>query len=578
MNRSVFASILALTLSAALLLCGCSGGVDPLPSSSAAPTGSRMTSSLSAVSDVASETVSEAPASQPEESILPTSSEEPTQPEPTVRPSTMSRLTAFYAPKQASCVYTIDVSGLDRDTVDMLRVLQGLLARCETASLYLMRSEADRFWRNYAANEMGVYFQQTSVEQLIERTGALIGGVILYTPDTYEWETAVDLAFLSDAVIATEEVARRYGLAAYGRVTDLRGAYADQQAAYADVLTRLTEPVEYYYLAGEDRTFADYAYAVHAPTFRLTGEVWESSFLASLTERERAVTPAVVFADGEAAPLCDRLSEAGFGLLTVGDFGNATFFSSVSSTRRYTTKQPSVSAPAADGTVNVSFLLSSTTLGATLNTDYRVWSEQNGSIPLAYAFPTALCELAPLAVSWYNAASAGSSRLVARGWCDISEKIVSYEFYRKWHAVNNEMLASCGLDLTLTDALREDTVYGENFGAFSTAAGIFVTDGSGDGSVWRSKNTPVIVTVNARTLPALDAWLASVTPVARRPLYYAVMLDLSVYAEPYEILPADPADESTYLFFADVVQNAVEADGSAVRLMPVENLIEAGRR
>lgn len=576
MNRSIFAGALALSLSVALLLCGCSEGVSP-SSSSAAPIGPRPTSSVSAASGAASDTASDSPVSRPEESTPPTSSEEPTLTEPETRPVTLTRKTAFYAPKQAACVYVVDVSDLDGDTVDMLRSLQGLLARYEDACVYLAGSDADRFWRNYAAGEMGIYFRSTTVESLLERFRDRIGAVMLYTPDTYEWEVALDLAFLSDAVVATEPVARRYGLTAYGRVTDLRGTYTDKQAAYTDVLTRLSEPVEYYYLAGESLAFADYAYAVHAPAFRLTGEAWEFSFLASLLEREKAATPAVVFADGDASALRDRLSMAGFGLLAVGGFGNATFFSSASSTRRYTPKQPSVSAPAPDGTVNVSFLMTSGSLGDTLDGDYRVWSGQNGSLPLAYAFPTSLCELAPLVVSWYNAACAGDNRLVARGWCDVNEKAVSYEVYRKWHAVNNEMLASCGLDLTLTDALREDTVYGENYGAFSTAAGIFVTDGSGDGSVWRSKNTPVVVTVNVRTVPALEAWLASVSPAARRPLYFAVMMDLSVYAEPYEILPADPGDAPTYLTFAEVVRNAVEADGSAVRLMPVENLMEAGR-
>ncbi|MBP5617876.1 MAG: hypothetical protein J6X61_01835, partial [Clostridia bacterium] len=546
--------------------------------SSAASAGSRPSPTASAASGTASQTASDETASQPEESVVPTSSEESTQPEPTVRSATLTRLTAFYAPKQASCVYVVDVSGLERDTVEMLRSLQGLLARYEAASIYLMGSDADRFWHNYAANEMGIYFQPITVERLLERFRDRITALMLYTPDTYEWEVAFDLAFAADAVIATEEVARRYGMTAYSRVTDLRGAYADRQAAYADVLFRLNGPVEYYYLAGESRAFADYAGAVHAPTFRLTGEAWETSFVASLTEREKDGTPAVVFTEEDASALRDAWSTAGFGLLTVGGFGNATFFSSASSTRRYTPKQPSGSAPAADGTVNVSFLLTSGSLGDTLDGDYRVWSGQSGSVPLAYAFPVSLCELAPLVVSWYNAASTGSNRLVAYGWCDINEKTVSYEVYRKWHTVNNEMLASCGLDLTLTDALREDTVYGENYGAFSTAAVIFVTDGSGDGSVWRSKNTPVIVTVNLRTLPALEAWLASVSPAARRPLYYAVMMDLSVYAEPYEILPADPGDEPTALTFAGVVRSAVEADGSAVRLMPVENLMEAGRR
>ena len=577
MTKRAFLLVLASTLSIALLLCGCQVGTASSVSS-ALPSASHTSSDASPVGDASQISSDASELTESASSALSgetSSQDEP--PTPTVRPSAMSRLTAFYAPRQASCVYTVDAASLDRDTVDMLRTLQGLLARCDAASFYLIGDESDYFWRTYAGSEMGVYFRQTTVEQLIGQFADRIGGLILYSADTFEYETAFDLAFLTDAVIATEEVARRYGLAAYGRVTDLRGAYADRQAAYADVAARMTEPAEYYYLSGTARSFADYAYAVHAPMFCFTGEAWEASFLATLTEREGNPKPAVVFADSDAPALRDRLSMAGFGLLNVNGFANATFFSSVSSTRRYTPRQPTVNAPAPDGSVCVSFLLTSDSVGDALTVDYRVWSEQNGSIPVAYAFPVALCELAPMVTAWYNAACAGNSRLIARGWCDINEKIVSYDVYRKWHDVNNAMLSACGTAVSLTDALREDTIYGEDYGAFSLADGILVTDGSGDGSVWKSKNTPVIVTVNARSLPALDAWLASAA-ATYRPLYFDVAVSMSVFAQPYEILPEDPADEPTYLSFDDVVNGHVDEEGSPLRLLSVENLMEAGRR
>lgn len=578
MTRRVLHGVLVLTLAVALLGCGCTGGGSASSSSASSRAESRSAASVASAVGTSSEAASAA--SEPS-STGPTSSvvsSRPTQQEPAQRPSTMSRLTTFYAPRQAACVYTIDITELDRDTVDMLRTLQGLLARCDSASLYLIAGEADRFWRTYASSEMGIYFQSATVEQILERFGKQIGGVMLYTPDTYEYETAFDLALLSDAIIATGDVARRYGLTTYGRVTDLRGAYADKQKAYADVLARLREQTEYFYLVGDSRAFADYAYAVQAPAFCLIGqEAWEPSFLASLMEREGVLLPAVAFTDGDSDTWRYELSAGGFGLLPVSGFANATFFASATTTRRYTPRQPSVTAPAADGTVSVSFLLTSGSLGDTVGSDYRTWSAQDGSIPVAYAFPVALCELAPLVTSWYHAASADNSRLIARGWCVIEEKTVSYEVYRKWHTANNEMMTACGLDLTVTDALREDTIYGENYGNFSTAAGIFVTDGSGDGSVWRSEDTPVVVTVNMRSLPALDAWLGSAS-AARRPLYYAVALNTAVFAQPYEILPTDPTEEPTQITFADVVKARVQADDSPLRLMTVENLISASKQ
>ena len=576
MPHRILAVMLALTLTTALLLCGCSGN-GLLASSAAASSRSQGTTSSPSSLDPSASVTSDVSETDSQNGSAASPASKPDPAETPARASTMTRLAAFYAPKQAVSVYTVDVSELDRDTVDMLRTLQGLLARCDSAALYLVGSDADRFWRTYASNEMGIYFQQATVEQLLDRFGKQIGGVMLYTPDTYEYEVAFDRAMLADGVIATAEVARRYGLSAYGRVTDLRGAFADRQKAYTDLIARLPQAIEYVYLLGDSRAFADYAYAVHAPALRLTGEeAWESSLLAQLAERERVTTPTVVFTDGSALQRRYEFSAAGLGLLNVSGFGNATFFASATTTRRFTPKQPSVSAAAPDGTASLTFLLTPASVGDALTTDYAVWRAQDGSVPVSYVFPVALAELAPLVMGWYQAAAADGNRLVADGWCDIDEKAVPYDVYRKWHGINNELMAACGLDLAVTDALREDTIYGESFGSFSTAAGIFVTDGSGDGSVWRSKNTPVVVTVNVRSLTALDAWLASVS-AARRPLYYAVALSVPVFSQPYQLLPTDPAAEPTTLTFAQVVKDAVQAPDSILRLVTAENLIEAGR-
>lgn len=562
----------AAVLAVACLMLGvaCAGQTGPSASS-----GASSPSSLSHASSP-SDRPDSAGASSPATSSPAASSSASSQPTapPVSRPATLEKKQAFYAPRHADCVYTLDISGLDKDTVDMLRTLQGLIARYDGGALYLIGSDADRFWKNYAANEIGLYFQETTVEALLARYAGRIAGVVLYTPETYEYETAFNMAMLSDRLIATEEVARRYALLALGRVSDLRHMYADQRAAYDAVLHLLPATVEYGYWLGESGAFADYAYAVRAPMFRLAPEERAAWLDAVSIGQEANPFRGVIFTEEnlDRAPT----SEKGLGLLNVKGFGNATFFSSVTTTKKYTPKTSAVTAPGGEGLTYATLLLRAESLGDTVNRDYAVWQSQSGQVPVSYEFPTALSELAPMIVMWYQGASVDNSRLVAGGWCGVEEKSVSYTAYRKWHTVNNAMMAACGLNVAVTDALREDAIYGESFGDCSSAAGIFVADGSGDGSVWLSKNTPVVVAVHCKSIPALDLWLSSLT-AAKRPVYYVISTSVEAFAQPYGELPVDPDLPVTQVTMTQVLLNHANADGSLLRLVTAEDLLAGGR-
>lgn len=515
--------------------------------------------------------------SSPSPSSNPTSSGVSSQEEETAeRLSTMSKRTAFYAPRQASCVYTVSLDGLDTDTVTMLRSLQGLIARYDSAALYLIGGESDVFWKNYVSNEMGVYFQSTTVENLLSRYSSLIDGVVIYTSGTFEYETAFHLATDSDCLIATEPVARRYALTSLGHVTDVRNAYPSKQAAYEQILSDAGQRWEYLYLSGEGSAFADYAYATGALMLNLDAAVeWERVMLEALLSREGWELPAVAFAEQTTDGLVTLLSGYGFGALEVRGLANATVLSSVTTSKKYTPRRPSVGAAGTEGAAYVSFLIPSGSLGDTVNADYTVWSTQNGKIPVSYELPLALAELAPTVALWYSSAAADSSRLVARGWTDIDQKSMPYEIYRKWHTVNNTLMSSVGLDLVSTPSLREDTVYGESYGGASTAAGIFVTDGSGEGSVWLSEKTPVIVSVNIKSLPALDAFLSSLT-VQRRPQYYLISVSGAVFSEPFTYETADAPGELKTIRLSDVLLEHTSRQDVSIQSVPAENLMRSG--
>lgn len=505
------------------------------------------------------------------------SSQVTSQDQPAVKPTTMTKRTAFYSPRQAVCVYTVSIEELDADTVSMLRSLQGLIARYDSAALYLINGSTDLFWKNYASGEMGIYFQSTTVENLIARYSSLIGGVVIYTPETFEYEAAFNMATQNDCLVATEQVARRYALTSIGQMSDVRNLYKDKRDAYERILSDGGKNWEYLYLSGEGSAFADYAYATGALMLSLDIQVdWERAMLQSLLQREGWSLPAVAFVENKTDGLVTLLSTYGFGALQVSGFSNSTFLSSATTSKKYAAKQPTVNAAGTDGSVYLSFLIRSGSLGDTVNGDYSVWSTQSGVTPASYEMPLALAELAPTVMLWYSDAAVDKSRLVARGWTDIDQKAMPYDIYRKWHNINNSLMSSVGLELVTTETLREDSIYGESYGDASNASGIFVTDGSGEGSAWFSEETPVIVSVNVKSLPALDLLLSSMT-AQRRAQYYLIAVSAEVFSQPYTYEAVEPDAQVRTVYLSDVLLDHTSRDDVAIRTATAENLMQSAK-
>lgn len=478
--------------------------------------------------------------------------------------SKMKKLTSFYAPVQASCVYTVDITNMDKDTVDMLRSVQGYLSEYYNACVYLVETESDTFWKKYAESEIGAYFQEITPEKLIEKYKSKLNGVVVYTPDTFEYSVAYNVASSSQYVLATETVAEKFGLHKLRFVKDIRNVYADKFAAYTELFSEAE--YEYVYLA-KTYDFADYAYAVDALFFDIddTSER-DIAFLTDLLSIEQRDNVLAVFADYDSDKLLNKLSLIGCGMLNVDGFKNATFFSSVTIAKKFTAKQPSVNSAGAAQTVYVSFVIRSESLGNVINSDYSIFLTDN-DLPVSYEISSSIYELAPLVSLWYNSNSVSNKRVVAGGWCRIDEKLIPYEMYKAWHKANNQLITKLGIGICVTDSLREDAIFGENFGYFSSATGIIVCDSSGDGYVWMSKQTPVIETVNIMSLNSLNSWMseAEATATAR---YYALQLDRGVLYDNVANLKLPDVDA--------MVKQFALSDESCIATANIENILKYG--
>ncbi len=514
---------------------------------------------------------SDADSSEPSESS--DSSSEPDAPNGELSPVRLKKLDVFYAPKQASCVYTVDISGLDADTVAALRLLQGLAARYDTAALYLIGGDSDRFWRDYCNGEIGVYFKAITPEQAAKRYLKLIKSLVIYTPDTFEYETALNLAFRRQALAVTAEVADALFSPVEERY-DIRGIYADKKSAYEAVLTEVGEDFEFISLAGGYAEFDDYAFAVGALKLELSIDVdWEREMLVGLLSKESVKRPGVVLCTERSDRLRQLLGGCGFGLLNVHGFANATVLSSVTVSTKGVGKTSVLPVSTEAQTVNVSFVMTSDSLGDTLNSDYLTWTKTNPSFPVAYSISLSICELAPPVAMWYDANCVNNNRLVASGYTDMDERACSYDDYRAWHSVNNKLLSSFGLSIAATYTLREDIAYGENYGDWSAAAGIAVLDSTGDGSVWTSGPTPVIASVRVKTPAALEKWLSSVSAQGRAK-FCIVELEPKLF---YETLTLDLGDFQTRQLTVDEVVTRCVSLNDSLRLAPIDTLFSRGK-
>lgn len=478
--------------------------------------------------------------------------------------SKMKKLTAYYAPVQASCVYTVDITNLDKDTVDMLRSVQGYLAEYYNACVYFIESESDAFWIKYAESEIGAYFQEITPEKLIEKYISKLNGVVLYTPDTFEYSVAYNAASSLQYIIATKAVADKYGLSKLSNVKNLSGAYASKFDAYSALFSDVE--FEYVYLA-RTYDFADYAYAVDALVIDIdaTSER-DIAYLIEVLNRKQSDSVLTVFADYESDELINKLSLTGCGILNVDGFKNATFFSSVTIAKKFSVKQPSVNSAGSPQTVYLSFVVRSESLGNVLNMDYQIFLTEN-DMPVSYEISSSIYELAPLVSLWYNSNAVSNKRVVAGAWCRIDEKNIPYETYKAWHKANNELISKLGIGVCVTDSLREDAIYGENFGYFSDATGVIVCDSSGEGYVWMSKDTPVIETNKILSINALNTWLTDVKP-ADDAQYYALLLDRGLVFDYTSNLKLPEVDA--------VVKQYVMADESALATSNIENILKYG--
>jgi hypothetical protein len=310
-----------------------------------------------------------------------------------------------------------DLSGAAHDEQLLLTTLQGVVNR-EQPSIYLLQPQNEGLatW----LTELGVPYQQVAAPlDLLTRYRDRVRGAIVYDPAvTATVNVATTLAGLHDAVATSAELAASTGLPV---LTDLRGRFADDLAAYTWAAANLWQATSHRLIVGLDPAVSgylrDYAVANRAmvvfldPATEGEGPLL-SSLLADLPTPSPYLGwwPASVNGEDDGTQLT---SQHGVYVVAADWCTNLTVFGGVSAPIRDHQYAPPVPVLA-----NKIYVTLTMTEGDNLQYGQhrmrQIWDDPNrGKVPLNWSTQPLALDAAPAILSYYQRTASPNDYLMA---------------------------------------------------------------------------------------------------------------------------------------------------------------------
>jgi hypothetical protein len=310
-----------------------------------------------------------------------------------------------------------DLSGAAHDEQLLLTTLQGVVNR-EQPSIYLLQPQNEGLatW----LTELGVPYQQVAAPlDLLTRYRDRVRGAIVYDPAvTATVNVATTLAGLHDAVATSAELAASTGLPV---LTDLRGRFADDLAAYTWAVANLWQATSHRLIVGLDPAVSgylrDYAVANRAmvvfldPATEGDGPLL-SSLLADLPTPSPYLGwwPASVNGEDDGTQLT---SQHGVYVVAADWCTNLTVFGGISAPIRDRQYAPPVPVLA-----NKIYVTLTMTEGDNLQYGQhrmrQIWDDPNrGKVPLNWSTQPLALDAAPAILSYYQRTASPNDYLMA---------------------------------------------------------------------------------------------------------------------------------------------------------------------
>ncbi len=437
--------------------------------------------------------------------------------------------------KSARQIYVVDISNFEKSLVVFLRQMQGVVAKYDSAALYLVSNEQDRFWLNYMCDELGAYSTDVSVEEVVSLFSDYINTFVLYTPDTFEFCAAWNDAVRRERAVCIDySVAMQFSLLDSREIIDIRGVFTSEEEAYRTLfeMIDIDSNNHSFVSLNENSQFIDYAIALDAFMLPTYTEDWSLEFTSSILSQTKLKHPGVVYTDFDCVEYITLFSENGFGNISVANFGNSTVFSSVK-TSYVPDKIKTHNASPKKGNVYFSLMISTDTLGDAFDKNYFVCKAHREEYCVSIQYPVVLSHLAPATLLWYslNTRQNDDSIISAGDWSLINYDSMPDDLYKKWHEINNELLSECGMRVSVADGFTESDL-NNIYINYSKADGLVsVHSTNQDGFYAKPKSDPILKLTKVESLSEFEYLLSELEPESTHPLYYVFSLTADQYAE-----------------------------------------------
>lgn len=375
----------------------------------------------------------------------------------------MSFSNAFYKPILGAVMYNVDISKAEDYEILGLRCLQGLVARNDSAQIYLSDDQNDSFWITRLTDEYGIIVKNLTVAECFEKFAKKIEGVVNYSADNENSAlTAVYLASQNDAIAwpsananeLNEYLQKQVDVKSDTSMIDTAKMSLDKQLETAKGM--------YAGAVSSNCDFIDYLYAVGA--VMVTAD--DDSIVTQLVKSEKFERPAVLFCENEKH--LKTASVNGFGVLDIHGFSNSTLFSSFTNANvnSGTTKGDSALSEETENYASIEIVVDEKTAFGD-NMSYLLKNNRRGSTCITFSISPAIYELAPPIASWYSAGRRSITSLSAdcTGYMSVDLSVFPAEHTETYFARSKTFINAFRFSIIESDANKAvETKITENLG------------------------------------------------------------------------------------------------------------------
>ena len=362
----------------------------------------------------------------------------------------MSFSNAYYKPILGAVMYNVDVSKAKDYEILGLRCLQGLIARNESAQIYLSDDQNDSFWITRLTDEYGIIVKNLTVAECFEKYAKKVRGSVTYSADNADSTlTAVYLASENDAIAWPGANLNELNEYLQQQVEVVTDASMIEDAKMSLDKQLKTAKGMYVATVSANCDFIDYLYAVGAVMVTAN----DDSIVTQLVKSENFERPAVLFAENENH--LKTASANGFGVLDIHGFTNSTLFSAFTNANVNSgvIKGDSALSDETENYVSIEIVVDEKTDFGD-NMSYLLKNNRRGSTCITLGISPAVYELAPPIASWYSAGRRSITSLSAdcTGYMSVDLSVFPDEYTETYFARSKKFINAFGANIIDCDA------------------------------------------------------------------------------------------------------------------------------